>query len=177
VPLLQSKFVEISPLELLYSINFCIMTKKTRFIWHNFDSISKKQLYDVLSLRQRVFIIEQDCFYEDLDYSDQEANHLLLYKDNKLIGYSRVFAPGIKYDAASIGRIVTDLGFRGKGYGKDITQESIQFLKNNFPGSDISISAQYRLVDFYEDLGFEREGSVYLEDDIDHIKMTLKTNK
>ena len=129
------------------------MTNKTRFIWHNFDSISKEQLYDVLSLRQRVFIIEQDCFYEDLDYSDQEANHLLLYKDNKLIGYSRVFAPGIKYDAASIGRIVTDLGFRGKGYGKDITQESIQFLKNNFPGSDISISAQYRLVDFYEDLG------------------------
>ena len=153
------------------------MTNKTRFIWHSFDSISKEQLYDVLSLRQRVFIIEQDCFYEDLDYSDQEANHLLLYKDNKLIGYSRVFAPGIKYDAASIGRIVTDLGFRGKGYGKDITQESIQFLKNNFPGSDISISAQYRLVDFYEGLGFEREGSVYLEDDIDHIKMTLKANK
>ena len=153
------------------------MTNKSRFIWHNFDSISKEELYDVLSLRQKVFIIEQDCFYEDLDYSDQEANHLLLYKDYKLIGYSRVFPPGIKYDAASIGRIVTDLGFRGKGYGKDITQESIQFIKNNFPGSDISISAQYRLVDFYEDLGFEIEGSVYLEDDIDHIKMTLKANK
>ena len=153
------------------------MTNKTRFIWHNFDSISKEQLYDVLSLRQRVFIIEQDCFYEDLDYSDQEANHLLLYKDNKLIGYSRVFPPGIKYDAASIGRIVTDLGFRGKGYGKAITQESIQFLKNNFAESDISISAQYRLVNFYEDLGFKKEGSVYLEDDIDHIKMTLKANK
>ena len=150
------------------------MTNKSSFIWHNFDSISKEELYDVLSLRQRVFIIEQDCFYEDLDYSDQEANHLLLYKDNQLIGYSRVFAPGIKYDAASIGRIVTDLGFRGKGYGKDITQESIQFLKNNFPGSDISISAQFRLVDFYEDLGFIRQGSVYLEDGIDHIKMTLR---
>mgnify|MGYP001476948451 FL=1 len=153
------------------------MNNKSRFIWHNFDSISKEELYDVLSLRQRVFIIEQDCFYEDLDYSDQEANHLLLYKDNKLIGYSRVFPPGIKYDAASIGRIVTDLGFRGKGYGKAITQESIQFLKNNFAESDISISAQYRLVNFYEDLGFKKEGSVYLEDDIDHIKMTLKANK
>ena len=76
-----------------------------------------------------------------------------------------------------LGRIVIDLGFRGEGYGKDITKESIQFLENNFPGSDISISAQYRLVGFYEDLGFEREGSVYLEDDIDHIKMTLKANK
>ena len=150
------------------------MTNKFNFIWRNFNSISKDELYDVLSLRQRVFIIEQDCLYEDLDYSDQDANHLLLYKDNKLIGYSRVFSPGIKYDAASIGRIVTDLDYRGKGYGKDITQESIQFLKNNFPGSDISISAQFRLVDFYEDLGFIRQGSVYLEDGIDHIKMTLR---
>ena len=151
------------------------MTNKSDFIWHNFDTISKEELYDVLSLRQRVFIIEQDCFYEDLDYSDQDANHLLLYEDNKLIGYSRVFPPGAKYDAASIGRIVTDLDYRGMGYGKSITQESIQFLKNNFPESDISISAQYRLVDFYENLGFEREGKIYLEDDIDHIKMTLKS--
>ena len=151
------------------------MTNKSNFIWHDFNSISKDELYDVLSLRQRVFIIEQDCFYEDLDYSDQDANHLLLYKDNKLIAYSRVFPPGIKYDAASIGRIVTDLDYRGKGYGKIITQESIQFLKNNFPESDISISAQYRLVDFYENLGFEREGNIYLEDNIDHIKMTLKS--
>ena len=147
------------------------MTNKFNFIWRNFNSISKDELYDVLSLRQRVFIIEQDCLYEDLDYSDQDANHLLLYKDNKLIGYSRVFSPGIKYDAASIGRIVTDLDYRGKGYGKGITHESIQFLKNNFP----TISAQYRLVDFYENLGFETEGNVYLEDDIEHIKMTLKS--
>ena len=153
------------------------MTIQSDIIWHNFDTISKEELYDVLSLRQRVFIIEQDCFYEDLDYSDQVANHLLLYKGNKLIGYSRVFPPGIKYDAASIGRIVTDLDYRGKGYGRSITQESIRFLKNNYPGSDITISAQYRLVNFYEDLSFKREGDVYLEDDIDHIKMTLEANK
>ena len=153
------------------------MTNKPDFIWHNFDTISKEELYDVLSLRQRVFIIEQDCLYEDLDYSDQDASHLLLYKDNKLIGYSRVFPPGIKYDAASIGRIVTDSDYREKGYGRSITQESIRFLKNNYPGSDITISAQYRLVNFYEDLSFKREGDVYLEDDIDHIKMTLEANK
>ena len=149
------------------------MTNKTRFIWHNFDSISKEELYDVLSLRQRVFIIEQDCFYEDLDYSDQEANHILLYKDNNLIGYSRVFPPGIKYDAASIGRIVVDDKFRGMEYGKMITTESIEFIKNNFSKSDISISAQFRLVHFYENLGFKIEGSVYLEDNIDHIKMVM----
>ena len=147
------------------------MNNKSDFIWHNFDSISKEELYDVLNLRQRVFIIEQDCFYEDLDYSDQDANHLLFYKDNKLIGYSRVFAPGIKYDAASIGRIVTDLDYRGRGYGKKITLESINFIKKEFPNSQITISAQYRLVKFYKDLGFKPEGKVYLEDGIDHIKM------
>ena len=149
------------------------MTNKFNFIWRNFNSISKDELYDVLSLRQRVFIIEQDCFYEDLDYSDQEANHLLLYKDKKLIGYSRVFPPGIKYDAASIGRIVVDDKFRGMEYGKMITTESIEFIKNNFPKSDIFISAQFRLVHFYEKLGFKIEGSVYLEDNIDHIKMVM----
>ena len=73
------------------------MTSKSKFIWHDFESISKEELYDVLSLRQKVFIIEQDCFYEDLDYSDQDANHLLLYRNDKLVGYSRVFPPGIKY--------------------------------------------------------------------------------
>ena len=150
------------------------MTNKSNFIWHNFDSISKRELYDVLSLRQRVFIIEQDCFYEDLDYTDQYANHLLLYKDNKLIGYSRVFPPGIKYDNASIGRIVVDLDHRGKGYGKLVTHESIEFAKGNFSNSDITISAQYRLIDFYKDLGFQKEGNVYEEDGIDHIKMVLK---
>ena len=153
------------------------MTNKTQFIWHNFDSISKEQLYDVLSLRQRVFIIEQDCFYEDLDYLDQLAYHLLLYKNDRLAGYSRVFPPGIKYNSASIGRIVTDFEYRGKGYGKSITNESIQFIKKNFSESDVTISAQYRLVNFYENLGFEKVGSIYLEDNIEHIKMVLKVKK
>ena len=97
------------------------MTNKLNFIWRDFGSISKEQLYDVLSLRQRVFIIEQKCFYEDLDYFDEVAYHLLLYKDKDLIGYSRVFPPGIKYDSASIGRIVTDIKSRGEGIGKSLS--------------------------------------------------------
>ena len=153
------------------------MTYKSNFIWHNFDSISKEELYDVLNLRQRVFIIEQDCFYEDLDYSDQDANHLLLYKDNKLIGYSRVFAPGVKYNTASIGRIVTDFNYRGLGIGKEITIESIEFIKKNYPDSDITISAQLRLRKFYKNIGFVEEGNKYLEDGIEHIKMTLSLSK
>lgn len=153
------------------------MTYKSNFIWHNFDSISKEELYDVLNLRERVFIIEQDCFYEDLDYADQDANHLLLYKDNKLIGYSRVFAPGVKYNTASIGRIVTDFNYRGLGIGKEITIESIEFIKKNYPDSDITISAQLRLRKFYKNIGFVEEGNKYLEDGIEHIKMTLTLSK
>ena len=153
------------------------MTNKSNFIWHDFGSISKEELYDVLNLRQKVFIIEQDCFYEDLDYSDQDANHLLLYKDNKLIGYSRVFAPGIKYDTASIGRIVTDFKYRGLGIGKEITIKSIEFIKKNYPNSDITISAQLRLRKFYRNIGFVEEGNNYLEDGIAHIKMILDLNK
>ena len=153
------------------------MTNKSNFIWHDFGSISKEELYDVLNLRQKVFIIEQDCFYEDLDYSDQDANHLLLYKDNKLIGYSRVFAPGIKYNTASIGRIVIDFKYRGLGIGKEITIKSIEFIKKNYPNSDITISAQLRLRKFYRNIGFVEEGNSYLEDGIANIKMILNLNK
>ena len=153
------------------------MADKLSFIWRSFDSISKTELYDVANLRQKVFIIEQKCFYEDLDYFDQDAKHLLLYSGKNLIGYSRVFPPGIKYDSSSIGRIVVDKQFRGKGYGIKITLESIEFIKRNFPKTNISISAQYRLLKYYENLNFVKEGNVYLEDDIEHIKMVLKVSK
>ena len=153
------------------------MSGENKFIWHNFEALSKNQLYDLSSLRQKVFIIEQQCFYEDLDYSDHSACHLLVYNNQKIIGYSRVFPPGIKYNSASIGRIVVDKEFRQMGIGKMITLESIGFIENNFPDCDISISAQYRLVNFYENLGFEINGKVYLEDDIEHIKMVLKLKK
>jgi len=153
------------------------MSVENKFIWRNFEALSKTQLYDLSSLRQKVFIIEQQCFYEDLDYSDHNAYHLLVYNNQKMIGYSRVFPPGIKYNCASIGRIVVDKEFRQMGIGKMTTLESISFIENNFPGSDIAISAQYRLVNFYENLGFEINGKVYLEDDIEHIKMVLKLKK
>ena len=100
-----------------------------------------------------------------------------MYKDNKLIGYSRVFAPGIKYDTASIGRIVTDFKYRGLGIGKEITIKSIEFIKKNYPNSDITISAQLRLRKFYRNIGFVEEGNNYLEDGIAHIKMILNLNK
>lgn len=149
------------------------MTKKIKFEWKIFDKLSNNDLYAILHLRQEVFVVEQNCPYLDADNSDQNAFHLLCYKENELVAYLRAFKPGVKYEGSSMGRIVTELNSRGLGIGKEITKEGVKFLKKEFPNDEIVISAQYRLKDFYIDLGFTPRGEVYLEDDIDHIQMYI----
>ena len=141
--------------------------------WKEFNELSLDDLYAILNLRQKVFVLEQDCPYIDADYSDQDVFHLLGYKDNDLIAYLRAFKPGIKYEASSLGRIVTEINSRGLGVGKKIIKEGVKFLKKEYPDNEIIISAQHRLEDFYIDLGFTSRGEVYLEDDIDHIQMYI----
>jgi ElaA protein len=141
--------------------------------WKEFNELSLDDLYAILNLRQKVFVLEQDCPYIDADYSDQDAFHLLGYKDNDLIAYLRAFKPGIKYEGSSLGRIVTEINSRGLGVGKKIIKEGVKFLKKEYPDNEIIISAQHRLEDFYIDLGFISRGEVYLEDDIDHIQMYI----
>jgi len=150
-----------------------IMNKNIKFEWKVFDKLSNNDLYAILHLRQEVFVVEQNCPYLDADNSDQNAFHLLCYKGNKLVAYLRAFKPGVKYKGSSMGRIVTELNSRGLGIGKEITKEGVKFLKKEFPNDEIVISAQYRLKDFYIDLGFTPRGEVYLEDDIDHIQMYI----
>ena len=141
--------------------------------WKEFNELSLDDLYAILNLRQKVFVLEQDCPYIDADYSDQDAFHLLGYKDNDLIAYLRAFKPGIKYEGSSLGRIVTEINSRGLGVGKKIIKEGVKFLRKEYPDNEIIISAQHRLEDFYIDLGFTSRGEVYLEDDIDHIQMYI----
>jgi len=88
---------------------------KVKYIWKRFAELSSDELYAMIHLRQKVFIVEQDCPYIDADYTDQDAFHLLAYKDNDLIGYLRAFRPGIKYDGSSLGRIVTEIKSRCLG--------------------------------------------------------------
>ena len=147
------------------------MKKKMNYFWKSFNELSSDELYAIIHLRQKVFIVEQDCPYIDADYTDQDASHLLAYKDNELIGYLRAFKPGIKYEGSSLGRIVTEINSRGLGIGKQITKEGVNFLGKKYSDSEIIISAQHRLKSFYTDLGFISRGEVYLEDDIDHIQM------
>ncbi|MDA8816099.1 GNAT family N-acetyltransferase [Gammaproteobacteria bacterium] len=150
-----------------------MINKEIKYIWKAFDELSSDELYAMIHLRQKVFIVEQDCPYIDADYTDQDAFHLLVYKNNDLIGYLRAFKPGIKYEGSSLGRIVTEINSRGLGIGKEIIKEGVNFLSREFPNHEIIISAQHRLEHFYIDLGFSARGEVYLEDDIDHIQMYI----
>ena len=146
---------------------------KINYVWKKFLELTTEELYALINLRQKVFIVEQDCPYVDADYSDQDASHLLGYDGDNLIAYLRAFPPGIKYEGSSLGRIVTEINMRGGVIGKRLTQEGVNFLSNLYPDNEIIISAQHRLEHFYKELGFVSRGEVYLEDDIDHIQMFL----
>lgn len=139
-----------------------------------FNDLTVKELYAMLHLREKVFIVEQNCPYQDLDYTDQKALHVFLYEDEDLAAYTRIFDRGIKYPAASIGRVVTDPKYRGQGYGEVIMKVSIkELLLRGEP--HIMLSSQAYAEKFYERLGFKRtEKAPYLEDDIPHVEMEFK---
>tara|TARA_B110000908_G_scaffold11923_1_gene13900 strand:+ start:91 stop:492 length:402 start_codon:yes stop_codon:yes gene_type:complete len=132
-------------------------------------------LYQIIRLRLEVFVIEQNCIYQDLDNKDQKAIHLVGEEDGKLIAYTRLFKKGDYFENASIGRVIVKKESRKKDYGKTIMQKSIEELKNEHNEENIEISAQKYLIKFYLDLGFKKIGEEYLEDNIPHIKMLLKT--
>jgi len=137
----------------------------------SFNELSKQELYDVLHLRSEVFVVEQDCVYQDIDYKDQKALHVLGFKDNMLIAYTRIFKPGDYFTEASIGRVVVAKDKRQYKYGNEIMNASIIAIKNKFNQNTIRISAQCYLKKFYKNLGFNAVGEEYLEDDIPHINM------
>jgi len=138
-----------------------------------FTDFSVDELYEVLQLRSEVFVVEQDCVYQDIDYKDQKALHVLAYKNEKLVAYTRVFKPGDYFPEASIGRVVVAKDERKYGYGHDLMKESIKAVAMAFDTNTIHISAQTYLEKFYNSHGFIQEGEGYLEDGIPHIKMIL----
>ncbi|HEY4936965.1 MAG TPA: GNAT family N-acetyltransferase, partial [Puia sp.] len=128
-------------------------------------------LYNILQLRNEVFIVEQNCPYQDCDNKDLYAWHLMGVREDKLLAYSRLLAPGISYSESSIGRIVSSPSSRKTGMGKKLMQESIQQVRNLFHTDTIRIGAQLYLQKFYESFGFIKDGEIYLEDNIPHILM------
>lgn len=137
----------------------------------SFKELTNQELYDLLKLRSEVFVVEQNCIYQDIDGKDQMAHHVLGFKDNKLIAYTRIFKPGDYFEKASIGRVVVAKNKRAFKYGYDIMQASIKAVETLYDETTIKISAQCYLNKFYIGLGFKAVGEAYLEDDIPHISM------
>ena len=121
-------------------------------------------------MRSEVFVVEQNCVYQDIDGKDVKAIHVLGEIDGKIVAYARLFMPGDYFDEASIGRVVVKPEFRDRKLGHDLMRESIAALAE-LGETRIAISAQLYLKKFYESHGFVAEGEPYLEDDIPHIRM------
>lgn len=140
-----------------------------------FNELTLEQLYQMMMVRQAVFVVEQNCPYLDADDKDQDCYHVLGYDKEDLVAYSRIVPKGISYvNSVAIGRILTTEKGRGRGIGKILVQQSIEETIRLFPTEKITISAQCYLIKFYESFGFQIVGEEYLEDDIPHIKMVLK---
>ena len=136
-----------------------------------FNELSSQDIYNILQLRSEIFVVEQKCVYQDIDGNDQRALHLLLKKNNFLIGYSRIFKPGDFFKQASIGRILIKKQNRNNKYGTLLMKLSIKAIRSHFKVNTVKISAQIYLIGFYKALGFHPVGEEYLEDGIPHIAM------
>lgn len=137
----------------------------------SYQQLTKEELYALLQLRSEVFVVEQNCVYQDLDGKDDKALHVLGYKGNALIAYTRIFPPGAYFEQASIGRVVVQEKERAHKYGYQLMERSIQAAQEQYDSKTIKISAQTYLEKFYNHLGFIKVGEGYLEDGIPHIGM------
>ena len=138
-----------------------------------FDELSNSELYVMLKLRNEVFIVEQNCVYQDIDGKDEKALHLLGFYDGAIVAYARVFKSGDYFENAAIGRVVVSKKYRNKKWGHAIIRGSIAVIQDYFGETKITISAQLHLKTFYEQNDFTQTSEPYLEDGIPHIEMRL----
>jgi ElaA protein len=138
-----------------------------------FDQLLTQELYQILRLRSEVFVVEQNCVYQDIDNKDQKALHLFGELNGEIVSYARLFKPGDYFEFSSIGRVVVGQKHRDKNFGHELINQSILEIKKNFNEENITISAQLYLKKFYESHGFVATSETYLEDDIPHIEMKI----
>jgi len=145
--------------------------RELNWLIKSYNDLSKSELFDVYSLRQEVFVVEQECAYQDVDEKDKFSYHLMVYDKELLVAYLRIVNPGVSYIEPSIGRVLTKSTYRGFGLGRKLMEEAIHQVKLLFNRSSIRISAQQYLIPFYESVNFKIIGEAYLEDNIPHIEM------
>jgi ElaA protein len=147
------------------------MMNQPVWIFKKFEELKVAELYSILQLRSQVFVVEQNCVYLDADGRDAESGHLCGWLHNQLVAYCRILPPGLAYDQASIGRVLTNLAHRKDGYGKKLMQKAIEITYSLYNVPHITIGAQQYLLQFYKELGFKPIDEPYLEDGIPHIHM------
>jgi ElaA protein len=148
-----------------------------KWILKTFNELTLKEFHDIIQLRLDIFVVEQDCPYLDLDGKDFKAYHFFGQLDDgseKIVAYTRIFAPGDYFKEASIGRVVVHADYRKDGIGFQLMEKSAEQISILFKVDVIKIGAQLYLKNFYESLGFKKIGEGYLEDGIPHIYMIKK---
>lgn len=141
------------------------------FVCKHFNELSPKELYEITWLRNQVFVVEQNCVYQDADRKDHKAHHLMGWAEDDLAAYARLIPPRLSYEEMSIGRVVTHPKHRRNGLGKELMTTSIEKIFELFGFAPIKIGAQLYLLKFYNSFGFVQCSDVYLEDGIEHILM------
>lgn len=139
-----------------------------------FSELGNQELYKIIEARINVFVVEQNCPYQECDNKDQDSFHLFYQDQNQIAGYLRIIPPGISYKEASIGRVLVKKEYRREGLGFKMMEAAIAFIKNNFGTEAVRISAQEYILKFYQQLGFKVVSDRYLEDDIPHYQMICK---
>lgn len=145
----------------------------TAWFIKKFEELSVHELYAILQLRSEVFVVEQNCVFQDMDDKDQDSYHVMGWQEGKLVATTRLVPPGVIYNIPSIGRVVTSPAARGSGAGRILMEKSIEESYRLFGQQPIKIGAQLYLHKFYSSLGFIQTSDVYLEDGIEHIEMML----
>lgn len=149
------------------------MTAGAALRWKSatFDQLRPHEMYAALQLRSAVFVVEQNCLFQDLDGTDQQAIHLMGERDGELLAYARCFPAGVHFPEVSIGRIATRLDTRGTGLGHQLVEQALDLVRKTWGPQPVRIGAQARLTDFYRGHGFADTGINYIEDGIDHLQM------
>jgi ElaA protein len=137
-----------------------------------FAALSPDELYAIMRLRNEVFVVEQNCVFQDADNKDQQCWHLMIWDGDQLVAYARLVPKGVAYKEMSIGRIISSPAYRARGAGKLLVARAIEACYELFGDGPIHIGAQLYLERFYGGFGFKTTGDIYLEDGIEHIEMT-----
>lgn len=134
-----------------------------------FDDFTTRELYEVLKARAEVFVVEQNCVYQDMDDKDYKSVHVIGYENGKLMAYLRAFTKENSPKIVQLGRVLSTE--HGKGFGEQIVREGILAAKEYMNAEKIYIEAQCYAIGFYEKFGFQVTSEEFLEDGIPHVEM------